>query len=50
MAKGVNKAEYKTCKTSEMELFLQVVTGFKGELRILQKRSEMELFAKIISN
>ena len=31
-----------------MELFPQVVTGFRGELRILP--SKMELFAKIVKN
>ena len=29
------KANSKSCQTSEMELFPQVVTGFGGELRIL---------------
>ena len=29
------KANSKPCQTSEMELFPQVVTGFRGELRIL---------------
>ena len=31
------KTNTKPCKTSEMELFSQVVTGFRGELRILSK-------------
>ena len=29
------KANSKPCKTSEMVLFPQVVTGFRGELKIL---------------
>ena len=29
------KANSRPCQTSEMELFPQVVTGFRGELRIL---------------
>ena len=29
------KANSKPCQTSEMELFPQVVTGFRGEVRIL---------------
>ena len=32
-----------------MELFPQVVTGFRGELRILPT-SKMELFAKLVKN
>ena len=35
-AKIINtKENTKSCLTSEMELFLQVVGGFRGELRIL---------------
>ena len=35
-AKIINtKANSKPCETAEMELFLQVVTDFRGELRIL---------------
>ena len=41
------KVSSKPCQTSEMKFFLQVVTGFRGELRILQT-SKMELFAKIV--
>ena len=38
-----------------MELFLQVVTGFRGELRILPNMEQkmdtkMELFAEIFKN
>ena len=29
------KANSKHCQTSEMELFPKVVTGFRGELRVL---------------
>ena len=29
------KANSKPCQTSEMELFPQVITGFRGKLRIL---------------
>ena len=35
----------KPCQTSEMELFLQVVTGFRGEPESCQT-SKKELFAK----
>ena len=31
------KVNLKPCQTSEMELFPQVVTSFRGELRILPK-------------
>ena len=31
------KANKKPCKTSEIELFPLVVTGFRGEVRILPK-------------
>ena len=35
-AKIINtKANSKPCQTAEMELFPQVVTGFRGEFRIL---------------
>ena len=35
-AKIINtKVSSKPCQTSEMELFLQVLTGFRDELRIL---------------
>ena len=49
------KANSKPCQTSEMELFPQVVTGFRGERRILpnigQKMdTKMELFAEIVKN
>ena len=49
------KANSKPCHTSEMELFLQVVTGFRGELRILPNMEQkmdtkMELFAEIFKN
>ena len=49
------KANSKLCQTSEMELFAQVVTGFRGKLRILpnieQKMdTKMELFAEIVKN
>ena len=48
-AKIINtKVSSKPCQTSEMELFPQVVTGFRG-FRILQT-SKMELFPKIIKN
>ena len=43
------KVSSKPCQASEMKFFLQVVTGFRGELRILQT-SKMELFAKIVKN
>ena len=43
------KVSSKPCQTSEMKFFLQVVTCFRGELRILQT-SKMELFAKIVKN
>ena len=36
LAKIINtKMNSNPCQTAEMELFLQVVTGFRGELRIL---------------
>ena len=48
-AKIINtKVNSKPCQTAEMELSPQVVTGFRGELRILP--SKMELFAKIVKN
>ena len=42
------KANSKHCQTSEIEL-PQVVTGFRGELRILST-SKMEVVAKIVKN
>ena len=47
------KANSKPCQTSEMELFPQVVTGFRGELRILPNMEQtmdtkMERFAEIV--
>ena len=47
------KANSKPCQTSEMELFPQVVTGFRDELRILPNMEQtmdtkMERFAEII--
>ena len=41
------KANRKSYKTSETELFSQVVSGFRGDFRILTK---MELFLKIVYN
>ena len=37
----------KSCQTSEIELFPQVITGFRGESESCQT-SKMELFAKIV--
>ena len=58
-AKKINtKVSSKPCQTSEMELFLQVVTGFRDKLRILsniydvascknsQKRKAVHYFCK----
>ena len=45
-AKRINKkVNSKPWQTAEMDLFLQVVTGFRGELRILPT-SKMELLQK----
>ena len=41
------QANSKPCQTSEMELFPQVVTGFRDELKFLPN-TEMDLFAEII--
>ena len=43
------KVNSKPSQTSEMGLFPQVVTSFRGKLRILST-SKMELFAKIVKN
>ena len=40
------KASSKPCQTPEMELFLQIATGFRGESKSCQT-SKMKLFAKI---
>ena len=40
------KASLKSCQTPQMELFLQIATGFRGESKSCQT-SKMELFAKI---
>ena len=58
-AKIINtKVNSKPCQAAELELFGQVVTGFRGELRILpyildrafcensQKRKAVTIFAK----
>ena len=42
------KENSKPSQTSEMELFPQVATDFRGELRILS--SKMKLSAKIVKN
>ena len=47
------KSKSKPSQTSEMELFPQVVTGFRGELRILPNMEQtmdtkMERFAEIV--
>ena len=49
------KANSKPCQTSEMELFPQVLTGFRGELRILlnmeqKMNTKMNFFAEIVKN
>ena len=43
------KANTKPCKTFEMELFPQVVAGFRGELRILQKSQQIKAFCKTVN-
>ena len=43
------KVNSKPCQTGEMELFPEVVTNFRGELRILPT-SKLELFAKRVKN
>ena len=49
-AKIINtKVNSKPSQTAEMELFPQVVTSIRDELRILS-RSKMKLFAKIVEN
>ena len=49
------KANSKPCQSSEMELFAQVVTGFRGELRILlnmeqKMNKKMKFFAELVKN
>ena len=34
------KTNSKPCQKSEMELFPQIITGFRGEIRILQNTSD----------
>ena len=43
------KVNSKPSQTAEMELFPQVVTSFRDELRMLST-SKMKLFAKIVEN
>ena len=42
------KVNSKLCQTAEMELFPQVVTGFRGKLSC--HISKMKLFAKIVKS
>ena len=51
----ITKANLKPCVASEIQLFPEVVTGFRGEFRILPKMEQemdkkMELFAEIVKN
>ena len=51
----ITKASSKPCLTSEMELFPQFVTGFRGEFKILPKLEQkmdtkMEFFAETVKN
>ena len=43
------KSNSKPCQASEIELFPQVGTDFRGELESCQT-SKMKLFAKIVKN
>ena len=45
-----SKVNSRPCQIFEMQLFPQVVTGFKGDIRIFCHTSKMELFPKIVKN